>query len=64
MIQYHFWKYMLWTHFHPFLVQNGPFSRQFGKFHGPKRVPTGSKFEKDLFEHPKWSRVTYGKMRF
>ena len=37
--------------FHPFLthigVQNGPFSRHFGIFHGPKRVTTGSKRPKN-----------------
>ena len=27
----------------PFLVPNGPFSRQFGILHGPKRVTPGSK---------------------
>ena len=37
--------------FHPFLThcwsQNGPFSRYFGIFHGPKRVSTGSKRPKN-----------------
>ena len=31
------------THFCP---QNGPFSRHIGIFHGPKRVPMGSKWAK------------------
>ena len=30
-----------------FCSQNGPFSRHFGVFHGPKRVPTGSKWAKN-----------------
>ena len=38
--------------FDPFLThfwsQNGPFSRHFGIFHGPKRVTTGSKRAKKL----------------
>ena len=55
--------------FDPFLTlfwsQNGPFSRHFGILHGPKRVTTGSKWaEKNLFQHPKWSRVAFGKTRF
>ena len=33
-----------WTHF---WSQNGPFSRHFGIFHGPKRVTTGSKWAKN-----------------
>ena len=37
--------------FHPFLThfwsQNGPFSRHFGIFHGPKHVTTGSKSDKN-----------------
>ena len=37
--------------FEPFLThfwsQNGPFSRHFGIFHGPKRVTTGSKWAKN-----------------
>ena len=33
-----------WTHF---WSQNGPFSRHFGIFHGPKRVTTGSKRAKN-----------------
>ena len=39
---------------------NGPFSRHFGIFHGPKHVTTGSNRAKNtcLIEHPKWSRVT------
>ena len=44
----HFWKNMF---FDPFLThlwsQNGPFSRHFGIFHGPKRVTTGSKQAKN-----------------
>ena len=33
-----------WSHLEPqFWSQNGPFSRHFGIFHGPKRVTTGSK---------------------
>ena len=31
----------------PFWSQNGPFSRQFGIFHGPKRINTGSKWAKN-----------------
>ena len=38
--------------FDPFLThfwsQNGPFSRHFGIFHGPKRAPTGSKRAKNI----------------
>ena len=38
--------------FYPFLThfssQNGPFSRHFGIFHGPKRVTTGSKLAKNV----------------
>ena len=33
--------------FTPFWLQNGPFSRHFGIFHGPKRVTTGSKWAKN-----------------
>ena len=33
-----------WTHF---WTQNGPFSRHFGNFHGPKRGTTGSKRAKN-----------------
>ena len=33
-----------WTHF---CSQNGPFSRHFGIFHGPKPVPMGSKWAKN-----------------
>ena len=55
-----------------FLSQNGPFSRHFGIFHGPKRVTTGSEWakntclsiqnglgsllEKSVFFDPFWSR--------
>ena len=34
------------TFFTHFCSQSGPFSRHFGIFHGPKRVPTGSKWGK------------------
>ena len=47
MVQDHFWK----TRFDPFLThcwsQNGPFSRHFGIFHGPKHATTGSKRPKN-----------------
>ena len=48
MVHNHFWKNVF---FDPFLTlswsQNGPFSRHFGIFHGPKRVTTGSKRAKN-----------------
>ena len=48
MVQDHFWKNAF---FDPFLThrwsQNGPFSRHFGIFHGPKRATTGSKRPKN-----------------
>ena len=48
--------------FDPFLIHfwshNGPFSRHFGIFHGPKHVTMA----KHLFEHPKWSRNNFGKV--
>ena len=55
--------------FDPFLThfwsQNGPFSRHFGIFHGPKPVATGSKWAKTTwFEHHKWSRIIFEKTRF
>ena len=34
-----------WTHF---WSQNGPFSRHFGIFHGPKHITTGSKSAKNI----------------
>ena len=44
MVQDHFWKKRV---FDPFLIhfwsQNGPFSRHFGIFCGPKRATTGLK---------------------
>ena len=43
MVRDHFWKNAFLTHF---WSQNGPFSRHFGIFHGPKRVATGSKWAK------------------
>ena len=48
MVQDHFWKNVF---FDPFLThcwsQNGPFSRNFGIFHGPKCATTGSKRPKN-----------------
>ena len=44
MVRDHFWKNTFLTHF---WSQNGPFSRHFGIFHGPKRVTTGSKRAKN-----------------
>ena len=62
MVHDHFWKNVFLTHF---WNQNGPFSRHFGIFHGPKHVTTGSKrAKKHLFEHPKWSTMTFRKTRF
>ena len=47
MVEDHLWKKHV---FDPFLThsrsQNGPFSRHFGIFPGPKRVTTGSKWAK------------------
>ena len=43
MVEDHFWKNAFLTHLTHFWSQNGPFSRHFGIFHGPKRVTTGSK---------------------
>ena len=48
MVRDHFWKNAFLTHFGPiFGPQNGPFSRHFGIFHGPKRATTGSKRPKN-----------------
>ena len=48
MVQDHFWKNPV---FDPFLThccsRNGPFSRHFGIFHGPKSATTGSKRPKN-----------------
>ena len=48
MVQDPFWQNAF---FDPFLThfwsQNGPFSRHFGTFHGPKRVTTGLKRAKN-----------------
>ena len=44
MVYDHFWKSRFLTHF---LSHNGPFSRHFGLFHGPKRVFLGSKWAKN-----------------
>ena len=44
MVQDHFWKNTFLTHC---WSQNGPFSRHFGIFHGPKRATTGSKRPKN-----------------
>ena len=44
MVEDHFWKKAFLTHC---WSQNGPFSRHFGIFHGPKRVTTGSKWAKN-----------------
>ena len=48
MVWDHFWEKHI---FDPFLThfwsKNGPFSRHFGIFHGPKRVTTGSKWAKN-----------------
>ena len=50
MVQDHFWKNAFSTHFPPhFWSQNGPFSRLFGIFHGPKRVTKGSKRAKNTY---------------
>ena len=51
--------------FDPFLTHfwshNGPFSRHFGVFHGPKRVTTGSKRAKDTcLSIPSGLRTTFG----
>ena len=54
--------------FDPFLThfwsQNGPSSSHLGIFHGPKRVTSSSKWAKNFFERPTWSRIGFGKMRF
>ena len=44
MVSDHFWKNTFLTHS---WSHNGPFSRHFGIFHGPKRVTTGSKRAKN-----------------
>ena len=50
MVQDHFLEKRV---FDPFLThlwsQNGPFSRHFGIFHGPKHATTGSKRPKNTF---------------
>ena len=49
----------------PFLVQKQAFSRHFGIFHGPKRVPTGSKWGKDIcFSIPNGPRTLSEKRVF
>ena len=55
--------------FDPFLThcwsQNGPFSRHFGIFHGPKRATTGSKWaKKACLSIPSGLGNTLGKMIF
>ena len=70
MVQDHFWKNAFWTHFSPIF---GPKTAHFqgilgfsmaqnawGKtrHHGLK---TGLNH---FFEHPEWSRISFGKMRF
>ena len=48
-----------------FSYQNGPFSRQFGIFHGPKRAPTGSKRDKNAcLSIPSGLGTTLAKMIF
>ena len=48
MVQDHFWKKCVFDPFlTQFLSQNGPLSRHFGIFHGPKRVTGGSKRAKN-----------------
>ena len=51
-----------WTHF---WSQNGPFSRHFGIFHGPKRITTSSKRAKNTcLSIPSSLRTTLEKMIF
>ena len=51
-----------WTHF---WSQNGPFSRHFGMFHGPKRATTGSKRPKNTcLGIPRGPGTTLEKMIF
>ena len=48
MVQDPFWKNAFFDPFSThFWSQNGPFSRHFGIFHGPKRATTGSKRPKN-----------------
>ena len=47
-----------------FWSQNGPFSRQFGIFHGPKRVTTGSKRANTCLSIPSGLGTTLEKMIF
>ena len=60
MVKDHFWKKSFLTHF---WSQNGPFSRHFGIFHGPKHITTGSKRPKNTFlSIPSGLGTTLGKM--
>ena len=48
MVQHHFWKHIIFARFVThFWSENGPFSKHFGIFHGPKRVTTGLKGAKN-----------------
>ena len=48
MVKDHFFaRHVFDPFFTHFWSQNGPFSRHFGIFHGPKRVPMGSKLAKN-----------------
>ena len=48
MVQHHFWKHKKFSRFLThFWSENGPFSKHFGIFHGPKRVTTCSKWAKN-----------------
>ena len=65
IMQGHFWKNTFLTHFGPILSQNGPFSRHFGIFHGPKRATMGSKRAKNAcLSKPSGLGTTLEKMIF
>ena len=51
--------------FDPFLVLNQPLFRAFWDFPWAKTRHQGLKMGPNhLFEHPEWSRITFGKTRF
>ena len=65
MIQDQFGKAQFSPILDPFLVPNGPFSRYFGIFHGPKRVTTGSQRPRNTcLSIPSGLRTTLEKMIF
>ena len=47
MVQGHFWKNVVLTIFHPFVLPKRPLFKEYWDFHGPKPVQMGSKWAKN-----------------